>query len=40
MATGSSWPAGSGWGSGALTAVDAFNFPNPRSFSFNLSTRF
>ena len=27
-------------GSGALTAVDAFNFPNPRSLSFNLSTRF
>ena len=27
-------------GPGALTAVDAFNFPNPRSVSFNLSTRF
>ena len=27
-------------GSGALTAVDAFNFPNLRTFTFNLSTRF
>jgi len=27
-------------GSGAITAVDAFSFPNPRTFSFNLSTRF
>ena len=28
------------FGSGALTAVDAFTFPNLRSFSFNVSTRF
>jgi TonB-linked SusC/RagA family outer membrane protein len=27
-------------GSGALAAVDAFNFPNLRSFSVNISTRF
>jgi hypothetical protein len=27
-------------GSGAISAVDAFSFPNPRTFSFNLSTRF
>jgi hypothetical protein len=28
------------FGSGALTAVDAFTFPNARTFSFNISTRF
>jgi TonB-linked SusC/RagA family outer membrane protein len=28
------------FGSGALTAVDAFSFPNLRTFSFSLSTRF
>jgi hypothetical protein len=27
-------------GSSALNAVDAFNFPNLRTFNFSLSTRF
>ena len=27
-------------GSGAITAVDAFGFPNLRTFSFNISSRF